>query len=227
MTTTDKRKIPFYNRIFFRLYGVFSILLTIFSVLLGVVFTELYKESTTDVYVAELTKRAESIANQISIYAIERDLEGYQSFMEAVAAMEDFGTTDVWVLSKKKADEPLRKNFRDDIRRSEMADGMKKVVRRAFRDKVTYGIGYDEIYERETLWLAAPIRDTGANVIGAVLLNADGVIQTNRYRLPSPYAGQLCCQRRIHFFHLFAQYIFQTDAQHFQCHGVKFRKLVV
>lgn len=177
----DKR-IRFYNRLYFRFLSVFGIVCSVMVIIIGIVFMEMYENDVIDEYVDQLESDAGNIAEKIEEYVMYDMSAEYTDYMVAIESVLESQMVDVWVMPYKKAENRLKARYVNvDIRYKEMSVGMKKLVKRVMaKNIISSNRGYDKIYETELIRVAAPIHDTGGNVIGVVLLNgiADGRMET-------------------------------------------------
>ncbi len=161
-----------YNSLFFRIFVYFAASLTVFAVLLGVIFMNLYRQNTLSTYEEQLATQGKQLANNIATYAINDDVVHYTSYLLSYEEMLLAENTDLWVVSNPNADSPLKQGFcnvsLDDM---DISADMEHVIKAGFHDKVTSKSSYEQLYRKSLMRLATPIHDAGGNVIGIVLLN--------------------------------------------------------
>ena len=166
-------KTGFLGRLYFRFLFVFGLLCSVLVVVIGLVFTDMYKNNVISEYVDYLESDSIQIADRIEEYVIEDDTSGYSDYMAAIESVLSSQMVDVWVLPYNKATDKLKTKYVNvSMRYKDLSKGMKKVMKVVFsQDKTMSNQGYDEIYETELIRAASPIHDSGGNVIGGVLLN--------------------------------------------------------
>lgn len=164
-------KLKFYNRLYFRIYVYFGIVIVIFAILIGIIYTNLYEKSTMESYTRQATEQAKSIAQGMADLIEEDDKDGSADYMNFLETTENGSTTDVWFISKSRS--VMAKEFTNaDLKDIPKSKELKKVIRKAWKGKTSYCIGYDQIYEMDILKVATPIFDNKGNVIGIVILNS-------------------------------------------------------
>lgn len=170
----------FYNRLYFRFFCIFGITSSVLVLFVGVVFLRLYNRHVIDDFRTQLEIDANEISDRIEDYSIAEEIKGYIDYMDATQALLKSQDVDIWVMPYHKAQNKLKKKYTNNsIRYNELSDGMKKVMKRIYKnDKVYSNYGYDSIYEMELIRAGAPIHDAGGNVIGGVLLNADSSVRS-------------------------------------------------
>ncbi len=158
------------NSLFFQIYLYFAIILTVFAVLIGVIFSNLYAKSITSSYEQQLKKQGSNLAKSISSYINNKDLSGYTSFIVSWQEILLIENTDIWVVQNPK--NPMDSNFATVNDNVTLTNDMEKVLNSAFKNQFKVVSSYDEIYGKQIMRAATPVWDSGGNVIGAVLLNS-------------------------------------------------------
>ena len=130
-----RNKIRFYNRLFFRIYLCIGGVLSIFSIVVGVVFINLYKQSNMDVYTSQLKLKAINVASKVTEYAAAGQYDEYLNYMDAIESMEDSSITDIWIMRNRNAENPLRKKYENvSLKKSDLTTDTKKVINKAFKN---------------------------------------------------------------------------------------------
>lgn len=152
---------------------MFGLVCSVLVVVIGVVFTNMYKDNVLSEYVDYLESESYKIAQQVQEYVIEDNTADYRDYMAAIESVLSGQMVDVWVMPYNKAVNKLKKKYVNvSMRYKDLSPGMKKVMKGIYTGDVTISNqGYDEIYETELIRAASPIHDSGGNVIGGILLN--------------------------------------------------------
>lgn len=168
-----KKGIRFYNTIYFRMLVIFGVVFSVLLVLVGVVFMEIYSESVIRDYEKQLITESEEIAYNVEDYAINDEPSEFVNYMDAVTSMLESQMVDVWILPNYKSDNRLKKRYTNvSVKYKQLSKGMKKTVKYIYENnEAVANQSYDEIYETDLIYAAAPVRDGGGRVIGVVLLN--------------------------------------------------------
>ena len=191
-----KNKIPFYQHLFVQVLVGFGAILVVFVCIIGIVYTNLYENSIEDTYRSQLKTQASRISRKMSDYVCQDDTEGaflYQEYLETVANSEN---TDIWLIDNGDDAEELAREFTNvDIEDIDLSKEVNKVITEAKQQKIAYACGYDKIYEKTMMCVAAPIYGKKEEVVGIVLLNSyvtqkDALIKKSReYTMYSIVAG--------------------------------------
>ena len=97
-------KIKFFNQLFVKVYFSFAAVITLFVLVLGIVYLRLYENTTMESYMQQTKRQAESIAARCSRYFLSSDPEGWMDYLILLQELEE---TEVWVISNKEAQKPL------------------------------------------------------------------------------------------------------------------------
>ena len=168
-----KKGIRFYNTIYFKMLVIFGAVFSVLLLLVGVVFMEIYSESVIRDYEKQLITESEEIAYNVEDYAINDEPSEFVNYMDAVTSMLESQMVDVWILPNYKSDNRLKKKYTNvSVKYNQLSKGMKKTVKYVFENNESAANQrYDEIYETDLIYAAAPVRDGGGRVIGVALLN--------------------------------------------------------
>ena len=162
------------NRLFFKMYSYYAIILVLVAVLISAIYINLYESSTMETYQQRQIRSANEIANRIQKYVFTKDIEGYQSYMKFLENSENGETKDIYVLVDK---ERTKKNSIDEVYSNvnmndiELTQEGESAIEQAFFGQTDCRQGYDPVYEMDILYVAAPILDNNGHVSGVVLLN--------------------------------------------------------
>lgn len=186
------------KKIFWRVLVYFGVVLCVFSILIGLLFTRFNRTNIIGAYKKQLGSLAASVVSQTGQAAREGETEHFQSylrFIEDYAEMEDI---DVWVVQNPGAKEPLAEDYTNvDIASVELPEETQRILKSAYNGKKKSYSDYDDIYKKTMLHLAAPVRDNRGYVVGAVLVSGpmmmqeNTIIQYEKYMLLCVMAGLL------------------------------------
>ena len=85
---------------------------------------------------------------------------------------------DIWIVTNPNANGRLKDDFANvDINNVELPSETKQVLNKAYQGKTSTYNNYDMIYGTNMIHIATPIRNSGGNVIGAVLVNCAVEVQ--------------------------------------------------
>jgi len=166
---TNENKVRVYNRLFFKLYLNYAVMLLVTALLICLIFTQLYKNTTMQKEREQLIDQASSISDIITSKFI--NTRNYQGALELINEWQKIMGLDIWTISNPNASNPM------DVRMEtnsfdEIAVGYTEyidLVENAFRNKKVYSIADDEIYQTQTITVAVPILGVNREVVGALL----------------------------------------------------------
>lgn len=176
-----------YNRLFFRVYLYYAVMLLVFAVLIGIIFIRLFEQNTMKIYSDQLKEEAHRISIRISEFIETDDYIDYPSYIETLQDME---ASDIWIISNKDAKNPMNSKFENvNLENIDLKENkIEKIIKNAFHDKVTVETHYMNIYGAIMRVVGEPIYGEDKEVVGAVLLisqkeSQTSVIQTSQYLL--------------------------------------------
>lgn len=168
------------KKIFTRVLVYFSLVLLLFTVLVGLMFTRFNRTNIVGAYKQQLGDLATSVVKRTS--KVVRDGK-QEDFMDYLRAIEDFGNLqniDIWIVSNTKSEAALNADFTNaDLASVELPEKTNAILQSAFAGKKKTYSAYDDIYKAEMLHLATPIRDKDGEVSGAVLVSGPMEMQEN------------------------------------------------
>lgn len=170
-----QKKIRFYNKLYFRFFCIFGITSSVLVLLVGVVFFRLYSRNTIHEFREQLEIDAGEIADKVEEYSESGEKNGYSDYMDATQTLLESQNVDVWIMPYYKSINHLRSAYTNsNLKYKELSKGMSRVMKRVYtKDGVYSNYGYDDMYDEELIRAGAPVHDSGGNVIGGVLLNAN------------------------------------------------------
>ncbi len=161
-----------WDSLFFRIFLYFATILTVFAILLGIIFMNLYRQNTLTTYDEQLKNQGRQIANNISTYVNNNDITRYISYLFSWQEMLLIENTDLWVLSNPDAVEPLKNEFSNvALDNVNISEDMQSVISKACKGDTNSLSSYDEVYRKSILRVATPIHNASGDVVGVVLLN--------------------------------------------------------
>lgn len=172
------------NKITWKLALYFSVVLLLFSVIIGGVFMVLFKNHTMQLQKAELQKRAETMARTISGFAnnsgsgngmMGNGKMGYGAYLRF---LNDIAMTDVWIVDENL--NLITSGPMTQYQYSDLPQDADKVVKEVFQNKTTFSEGFSGLLNKPTLTVGTPILSDG-KVVGALLLHSpvEGINEAN------------------------------------------------
>lgn len=186
------------KKIFWRVFVYFSVVLMVFTVMIGLMFTRFNRTNIVGAYKQQLGDLAAGVAKRTSRAAQDNEAD---TFLDYMKAMEDFGNQqdiDVWIVSNPDSSSPLSEDYTTmDIRSVNLPEETKRILDSAYSGKKKNYSDYDDIYKKTMLHIAVPIRNSAGDVIGAVVttgpmeMQENTIIQYEKYMLICVLMGLL------------------------------------
>ena len=172
------------NKITWKLTVYFSVVLLLFSVIIGSVFMVLFKNHTMQLQKTELQKRAETMADTISDFANSSGSgsgmmgSGRMGYGAYLRFLNDIAMTDVWIVDENL--DLITGGPMIQYQYSDLPQDADKVVKEVFQNKTTFSEGFSGLLNKPTLTVGTPIVSDG-KVIGALLLHSpvEGINEAN------------------------------------------------
>ncbi len=167
-----KDKIRVYNRLFFKLYLNYAVMLLITALLISLIFIRLFTNVTTDNVVKDMKGQARAIGDITKEFIINERTDQYNELLQRISTINDW---DIWVISNPDAGIPLNTNMEYGATYSDFEDtpelvGYLKLLHNAFQGNVGHENKYDELYEAQTITVACPLYGDSDEVVGAIMV---------------------------------------------------------
>ena len=166
-------KIKFFNRLFVKVYFSFAAVITLFVLVLGIVYLRLYENTTMESYTQQTKRQAESIAARCSRYFLSSDPEGWMDYLILLQELEE---TEVWVISNKEAQKPLPATMSLSLTTfaatESFASTYMMLIENAFHNISSARNGFSEIHEQALVTVSVPVKGRNGEIAGAILINA-------------------------------------------------------
>lgn len=170
------------NRIAVRLFIYFAMALLAFSLVIGGVFSVLFRNYTMQLHEEELGKRAAGIAESLSELMPAGGYGRQSGYGAYLRFIDDIAMADVWIV-----DQDLNLLTRGqgaggrgmDYKYSDLPANADQVVAQVFSGQTTFSQDFSPLLNSPTLTVGTPITDPGGKVIGVVLLHSpvEGIVQ--------------------------------------------------
>lgn len=164
----NKNKVSIYNRLFFKLYINYILMLLVTIILTCLIFINLYKNAIKRKHENQLERQALTVAERMTEFV---KYNKYDNFFEYHNILEEIDNLDIWTISNPNANNPmdirLETTSFDEISESEKHTA---IIEEVFNNKTMIVTDYDEIYGLPMTTMAAPIIGDNREVVGAVIL---------------------------------------------------------
>lgn len=168
------------KRIFSRILVCFGLVLLFFAVMVGLMFTRFNRTNLVGAYKQQLGDLATSVSKQTSRAAKDDDAEGFMDYLRAIEDFSNLQNIDIWIVSNTESIAALDSDYTNvELDGVELSKKTQAILDSAFAGKKKNYSAYDDIYKKEMLHLAMPIRDKSGEVSGAVLVSGPMEMQEN------------------------------------------------
>lgn len=170
----NENKVKIYNRLFFKLYINYAVMLLVTALLIGLIFMKLYEDQTMNNTIHQLQVQAENIANATTKKYIKTGKS--DNYLEYINTITEVNGWDIWTVSNPNASNPMSEAMNNSITFEEfLADDeyaeYVKILKDVFENETwSYAKGDDEIYQMPTITIGYPICGIDREVVGAVLI---------------------------------------------------------
>lgn len=160
------------NDVVLRIFTSFAFVLALTGVLIGYIFMALYEKNYVRSYTKLLTRQGKIIAKRVANFEYKQKETLFQKYSVYIDEIERAENTDVWIVAKDSAKEPLglefvNANADDDNLSAETYEVLKK----AYSGEIASNASFDKTYGMTTLSVAIPIENIESKEIyGAVMM---------------------------------------------------------
>lgn len=164
-------KVHIYNRLFFKLYLNYAVMLLVTAVLIGLIFMKLYSDRTMNTNIDDMQSRANTIGNLASDYITS----GKEGFLEDIEMIGKVNNWDIWSVANPYANNPMSSSMETGdsyevfLTTKEYAPYV-ECFKKAFKGVTNHKKWADDVYEKTIITVAAPIKGSGQEVVGAILI---------------------------------------------------------
>jgi signal transduction histidine kinase len=164
-------KVHIYNRLFFKLYLNYAVMLLVTAVLICLIFMKLYGDMTMNSNIDEMKGQANTIGDMASAYITS----GKEGFLEDIEKIRKVNSWDIWTISNPYANNPMSSSMETGdsyevfVAVEEYAPYV-ECINKAFRGITNHQKWADDVYEKTIITVAAPIKGAGQEVVGAIMI---------------------------------------------------------
>lgn len=164
-------KVHIYNRLFFKLYLNYAVMLLVTAVLICLIFMKLYGDKMMEKNIEEMERQASTISTMASDYIIS----GKEGYLDDISMIKSVNEWDIWTVANPNAMNPMSKSletgdsYEEFMANEEYAPYVEN-LNKAFQNNVSHQQGYDEVYQQNIIMVSAPIYGAGREVVGAILI---------------------------------------------------------
>lgn len=162
------------NKISFKLTVYFSVVLLLFSLIIGSVFMVLFRSHTMTIHKTDLEKRANTIAGTLSEFNIGGTVKsgnksgGYGAYLKF---LDEIAMADVWIVDENLELITSGQMTKIQYNYADLPEDAEMVVKEVFKGNITFSEGFSNLLDTPTLTVGTPIK-SGDNIVGALLLHS-------------------------------------------------------
>ncbi|MBP1753713.1 MAG: hypothetical protein H6Q59_111 [Firmicutes bacterium] len=164
-------KVHIYNRLFFKLYLNYSVMLLVTALLICLIFMKLYGDMT----MKNIKTQMEDRANRLSTRASEYIISGKEGFLDELSLIREVNQWDIWTISNPYALNPMRVSMEtgdtyENFTTQEEYKPYVESINKAFQGENDQQERDDKVYEQTIITVSSPIRGVDGEVVGAILI---------------------------------------------------------
>lgn len=171
MVEHNNNNVKIYNRISFRVYLYFAIIICIFAATLGAIFVQMSERNSKNTYRDRLQNKGISIADVLNNFIEYENYDEYPAFLMTLKKIET-SEMDIWIVSNGEKDSPMNELADTDLTNIELNSSVKLVLEESLKGIIKDKVYYSDIYKETVISIGIPVYDSGNNVVGAVLLHS-------------------------------------------------------
>lgn len=159
---------PKYSRLFLKTYLNFAALTTVFAILLGVLYMQLYENATIENFETQLTQQAERISDRCSNYFLNQEAAEWMEYL----ILESEEGTEIWSVSNPGATYPLGSDMSVGLELSRLDEKYVEAARIAFSGETAISTIFSSVHDCTVVTVGVPITGMNGEVAGALIINA-------------------------------------------------------
>ncbi len=169
----NDNKVRIYNRLFFKLYRNYALMLIVTAALIGFIFMWQFQESTIENIKEDLNQQAKVVSSKASDCIESKRTADFANY---VSDLQDVNDWDIWTFSNPNATAPMEESMLtgdsyEEIKNLPEYAQYVPIIENAFLDiPNNYEESYDKIYEVNTITVGYPIRGANNEIVGAILV---------------------------------------------------------
>lgn len=163
----DQELKPKYNRLFIKTYTSFAAVITVFALLLGVLYMRMYEEAAVENFEQQQTRKAQAIAKRCNTYFLDNQPESWKNYLTQLSELEG---TEIWPISNPNAAYPLSWDMATNLDVETLTKSYVEIAQVAFSGNVEIRTQFSSYHECDVVMVGVPVQGINGEVAGAVLL---------------------------------------------------------
>lgn len=172
----ENRKVRPWNRLFFKVYVNYAVMVVFFALILGVIFINLSEKSIVNSFRNRLMKQGETVSKDFTGMIVNKEYGRCYSYLEE---LRKFGAYETWSVSNPDAKEPMdARMVTMELNALLTSKEFSEVINGAFHGEKTTATGYSDFHGYDIITLGIPVLGGTGEVCGAILTIAELDSQT-------------------------------------------------
>ena len=168
------------KKIFWRVFIYFSVVLMVFTGLVGLMFNRFNRTNIVGAYKQQLGDLAVAVAKRTSQAEENEELDTFADYLNAIEDFCNLQNIDIWIVTSPDSDVALGEDYTNiNIEQVTVPTETESILEKAYAGKKRNYTDYDEIYQKTMMHMAVPIRNREGIVVGAVLVSGPMEMQEN------------------------------------------------
>lgn len=157
-----------------RLIAYFSVVLLIFSIIVGILFQALFTWHTANIYEQELKTRALSIADTLLHFNDTDDTNsrgfgtgrGYGAYLKFI---DDIAMSQVWLVDEKA--QRIETGYRSSLSYDDMPEGSEEIISQIFMGHTVSSRQFSQLLGVHCITVGVPVKNKNGEIYAALLLH--------------------------------------------------------
>lgn len=168
----NENKVRIYNRLFFKLYLNYAVMLVITAGLIGLIYMFQFQTTTKNNMFAELRTQAKTVSDEASNCIKSGKADDYLTYVDTLNNVNNW---EIWTFSKPDASIQMNEKMEtgdsyEDVIKSSDYTAFVPFINSAFKGNSLSDIVYDKISEKKMLMVGYPILGDNNEIVGALLV---------------------------------------------------------
>ena len=160
---------PKYNRLFIRTYTSFAAVITVFALLLGILYMRMYEEATVENYEHQLTQKAQAISKRCSTYFLDGRTTEWVDYLILLSELEG---TEIWSISNPNALYPLGNTMAVNLDAATLTPEYVEIAGIVFNNQIEIRTQFSSYHECDIVTVGVPVQGINGEVAGVLLLTS-------------------------------------------------------
>lgn len=180
----NDNRVRIYNRLFFKLYRNYALMLIVTAALIGFIFMWQFQEMTKENIKKDLKEQAIIVSKKASDIIKRNRPDDFKNY---VNDLQEINKWDIWIFSNPAATEKINEKMLsndsyEEVIHSPEYTAYVPIIENAFKGIQDIEETYDKIYEVNTITAGYPVKNDNNEIVAAVLVKQQVNEQTQIVR---------------------------------------------